>query len=482
MVGGLDESRRALATIITELNIETKTVYPACGFFMNDETNKPVAALGDMVVPSLDSQTTFHTSRHYFENEITKHEVTSAREVTEATANMITSMPDGNKRAALMTRGFGVVAPLGYLLKKSALGVFPYLYLYGARGSSKTHLACYAATRIYGEQAPLNSESIGSSFRLGMEFAATTFPRVIDEAQETFEGSLAMFKAAATSPLATKRGNKDKTMDSYPAFCSFILTSNSPPIDPEADAANAVSDRVIVVQCKTGEDFDNKTYQTALMYLERYGVVFGNLIIHELMKELEAKTLDGIVREIIELSEVIRKDLNGVQQRRLFCLAEIMWGTKLYYRILSEYGIASPVPFNDDSHLTVFLFGEGETQREEREWEFAKSFVEWCEGVAEAITADRMGERPTYKFAGAGIFPTARGLVITKNALKTYYRTFPQKTIAVKTLVEMAERIKECGIRIEPPNVYGIGEESKTVRGIRLFGKEMPEIKLDGCS
>lgn len=481
LVGGIDECRRATSAIITELDIETKRVYPACGIFMNEETNTPVAALGDMVVPSLDSQVSFHTSRKYFENEVTKHEVISPREVVQATSDMITSMPDGNKRAALLARGFGVVAPICYLLKKSVMGVFPYLYLYGPRGTSKTHLSCYAATKIYGEQAALNSESIGSSFRLGMEFAATTFPRVIDEAQETFESSLAMFKAAATSPLATKRGNKDKSMDSYPAFCTFLLTSNSPPIDPEADAANAVSDRVVVTQCKTGEDFDNGTYQAALMILDNYGILFGNLTIGTILKEFEEKTMDGVIREIMQISEVIRKDFPTVQQRRLFCLSEIMWGVKLYYKMLEQHGIAMPVPFVDDSHLAIFLFDEGEGQRTEREGEFAKSFVEWCEGIAEAIESDRSGKFPTYKYAGAGIFPTKRGLVVTKNALKTYYRTFPQKTIAVKTIVELHERIKECGIRIEKPDVYGIGDCQKTARGIRLNGELPKEEKLKDC-
>ena len=384
-----DEMRRVLAHIISTIpNLRTDMVFPAVGIFYDHETDKVTLAMdGTAVHPTTDSQEVFFKM---FTHAMDNANLDDINEVAQETVNFIDAMPGINKYSALIARGYCCIAPLAYVIKESRINVFPYMYLYGSKGSSKTQIATTAATYVFGEREVLASDAVESAFRLGTEFTATTFPRVIDEAHDVFQKNISIFKSGATSTLATKRGNKDKTLDRYSAFCSFIFTSNMMPISVEEDLQGAVMDRVLVVECESGRDFDKSKYQKAMGLLIRKAPVFGKFLISYLGRLVQKEGgVEQLVKEILEIADIFSDIDEKITMRRAYCLAEAVMGIKIYARILEECGVVFPYPhlMVDDRALCEMVYAKIQQAIKNEEHMNLVNFMQWA--ITMAIGDDR---------------------------------------------------------------------------------------------
>lgn len=423
--------RCALSALISSQDIAIRRVYPAIGIYWNDKTKTPALALDEQtVIPAISSQ---ESVLRVYEDANKSCDTTRTKEALQASADLITSMPIEMKNAALVSRGFATIAPLAYELKKHGPAVFPYLYLYGPKGSAKTALAKYCATKAFGEMEMLTSDAVDSQFRLGQEFGASKFPRVIDEAHDIFAKHQSIFKSAATGTLATKRGNKDKTMDEYPALCTFIFTSNLQPIAAEDDAQGAVADRVLVVPCKTGPTFNRKLYNHATGILNSNSFLVGKEIINALEHELKTTGIMGLVRSIHLLAEKASIDY-GVPQRRAMCFAEVATGIEIYNSLLKSNGVEPPLTLDEPYaalELVIKMFHDPEGNEEK---EPVLSLLDFSRAIAQTRGLN-LSEYGIYHPA------KSRGLIITTNTLRAFKKQFSLKTMAIRNLKDLESQL-----------------------------------------
>ena len=380
-----DEMRRVIAHIITTSpNVGVTKVYPAIGIYYNQHSGVVTMALdANTVHPTTDSQEVFFKT---FTGAMNGHcEMEQLQAVAQATVDFIDAMPKVNSYAALIGRGYACIAPLAYVIKESRVNVFPYLYLYGAKGSSKTQIATTAATFVFGEREVLASDAVESAFRLGTEFTATTLPRVIDEAHDVFIKNISIFKSGATSTLATKRGNKDKTLDRYSAFCSFIFTSNMMPISAEEDLQGAVMDRVLVVECDSGPDFNKDKYQKAMGLLMRKSNVFGKHLLNYLGRLVQKEGgVEILVNELLRIADIFTSIDEKITIRRAYCLAEAAMGIKIYADVLQDIGV--PFPYGhllvDDRALCDMIYSKIQEEIKNEEHMNLINFLQWAVSLA----------------------------------------------------------------------------------------------------
>jgi hypothetical protein len=426
--------KQAIGTIIANSEIPQKNVYPAVGFFLGKDSTF-FANAEDNVFPALDSQSSYLrryvASMKYYNKE-------QEKDALKASAEFIESMPKKNQLPALFARAYSFVAPLGYCMKQTIVGVFPYLYLYGQRGCSKTHIGTICSTYLFGETEPLTSDAIGSDFRLGMEFSATTFPRLVDDGEDVFKKNIAMFKSAATGRVATKRGNKDKTLDTYSAFCPFIFTSNSIPIPPEEDAKGSLMDRLLVVECYSGPDFNKEKYQNAYWVLSKCGFAMGRLIC-DVCAEKSKGGVEGVVKELIEIADKFQG--KGVPLRRAYCLAYLVMGIRWYYATLEKNGIPVPIPFEKEETIIDEIYTLLQSKIELAELTPVISFLDFV------VSTNRLTIEEQTR---AGIYPGTKSeddsyLIITNNTLKRYKQAFNLRYAPYSDLSELWNDMQRFG-------------------------------------
>jgi hypothetical protein len=439
-----DELKRILAYIIsyTESTTPIHKAYPAVGLFAENGGLFP--ALDNFTVrPLTDSQESF-SRVFYFAMDGAKQE--DYKEAMQASVDFIEAMPEKNKYNTLITRGFSCIAPLAYVIKDTPIGIFPYLYLYGMKGSSKTQIAMVSAVYPFGERQPISSEGVESAFRLGMEFSATTLPRAIDEAHDVFQKNLAIFKSGATSTTATKRGNKDKTMDKYSALCTFIFTSNVPPIAAEDDAQGSVMDRVLMLECVSGDDFNKEKYQRAVSVLVNKSPIIGM----KLLDYLKRRTEGGIRPLVDEISHYVDifQDFDGsIPLRRAYCLAEVAVGIKIYTELLSEAGVGFPYGFLllDDRMLCQMLYEKIQASTKHDELTNMMNFMQY------ALT---LVSTDSKRAAESGIFYAAGNeeVLITPTAFTQYRRYNLSKERPYSKLPELQRDLARVGLNSEITN------------------------------
>jgi hypothetical protein len=442
--------KNVLSAVLRQMDIKTKEVYPAVGFYMQE--GKVIYASNEMVFPLLDAQKRYASLIKECEKEYPDEK---KKEVLQASINFIMAMPKDNQLSALITRGFSFISPLGYMLKQSPLGVFPYLYLYGEKGSSKTHIADVSTTYTFGEKEHLTSDSVNSAFRLGMEFSSCTFPRVIDEAHGIFTDNISTFKSAATSTIATKRGNKDKTLDTYPSFCSYLFTSNMIPIAPEEDQANALMDRVIVVECFSGRDFDRGKYLPAHTYLLQNGAVLGGMII-EILKNINYPDFQS---QILDLANTIQDENPQTTQRRAYCLAYLVWGVQEYLMLLAKYGLDNPWKEYSNRKIMDMIVNKAKADTMDENAKVV-NMLTW----AFSLPGDEMQRFGVYpgKLDDESGKPT---LILHNNMLKKYAQYFSMKQQPYHSLSEVSKDLKRIGLIIEADMHSSV---SKKIWGLKV--------------
>lgn len=453
VVGAAEDARKVVSLIFSSTEKKVHA-HSAVGLFQVGGSIH--AAIDEAeVFPMNDSQAQFLKD---FANSLKMASASgyAPREVIQASADFIAAMPKENVFQALIARGFCTIAPLAFELKKSQISVFPYLYLHGEKGSSKTHIANISATKTFGERQMLNSESIDSPFRLAMEFSATTFPRAIDEAQDVFTKNFVIFKAAATSLLATKRGTRERHMVDYPALCSFVFTSNIPPIQPEEDAQNAIAERVIKLECQRGDEFNREKYLEAMNILSNAGVLLGLRVV----QKLKERKMDWYIDEVIRIAQHIQENVSDDYRptvRRCYSLAEMVLGTKIYYEILDEEKILPPYPFRDESHMVLALCRAVVERERDEEMRFIENFLNWAEAIQ---------HRPDAEVNG--VFTACDGdLIITANALKAFRRFYNLKSVGIGDVEQLAKEIGKLG---DVEARYGVHADTnkKSRRGVRV--------------
>jgi hypothetical protein len=440
-----DKLKSALAFLISSTSIEEKKVFPAVGIYHDKNENKFVLIdKDDEVKPNTDSQSDFMKFYLFMK----KEKKGEYKDVLEASADFISSMPECNKKAALLARGFSCIAPISFALKKTPINVFPYLYLVGGKGSSKTQIMTTCSTYMYGEAEPLSGESVESSFRLGMEFCATTFPRGVDEAHDIFQKNLSIFKSGATNTMATKRGNKDKTRDKYNAFCTMIFTSNVMPIAPEEDAQGSVMDRVLMIECDKGQDFKKELYQKAMKNLGASSFLLGQ----EVCRRLVLINPDDLVNELMRLSAIIQTKNESIGLRRAYCLAEIAYGMKIYFDMLRDAGIEREFVIKSDEAICTMVYEKIHKPIEGDEFQNLCNFVEWAHVAASnnlqegekcgifASTDSEVVERNGKLVAG-------QILLITSNSLQKYKQTNGLLVRPYGKLSELAKDMEQVGYK-----------------------------------
>lgn len=452
-----DDMRQVVSRIISssEKAIPVVKVYPAVGIYSNKDTQKVTCALDESTVhPTTDSQRSFLKN---FSASMKKIDDNDFEMVAKETVNFITAMPAKNAYAALIARGYACLAPLAYVIKETAVNVFPYLYLYGSKGSSKTQIATTAVTFPYGESEVLASDAVESAFRLGTEFTATTMPRVIDEAHDVFLKNISIFKSGATSTLATKRGNKDKTLDRYSAFCSFVFTSNVMPIAVEEDQQGAVMDRVLVVECESGYDFKKEQYQKAMGVLMRKAPVFGKKTVDYLKRLVEVEGgVENLTQDLMRLSDIFMKIDEKVTTRRAYCLAEAALGIKIYDAILREAGVEFPYPILlvDDEAICHMIYEKIQVGIKNEEYMNLNNFMQWAMTVARderraaeagAVLAPIRYEQVDSKSGKLIDSIEHQDILVTTNAFAAFKKSYNLETKPYMTLPELQKALQRLG-------------------------------------
>jgi hypothetical protein len=440
--------KNVLSAIIRAMQVPTKIVYPTTGFFL--ENNEIVFVGPERAYPLLDTQKKYVKS---IASVLQPPSEEKKKEVLQASVDFITAMPERNKNSALISRGFSFVAPLGYVLKQTPLGVFPYLYLYGEKGSSKTHIADVSATYTFGETDHLTSDSVNSAFRLGIEFASCTFPRVIDEAHDVFIDNISTFKSAATSTIATKRGNKDKTLDAYPSFCPPIFTSNMLPITVEQDQSNALMDRIIIDECFSGQDFDKEKYRKAHLTMIKDGWVLGNLII----RFLSEQKIEEVKKGITEIADYIQDKSGGtITQRRAYCLAYLVWGIESYTLVLAKHGIENPWGSLKTMDILEMVVKKSITDTIKDE-DKVIGFLDW----AFAISRGKLEEAEKMGIFEGNPDVEDSYIILLANSIRKYAQHIGIKHPPYSSLKELAADLGRIGIVVEPTGHKTKGNDSK---------------------
>lgn len=471
-----DRMKQAIGAVIGGLGSQIKThnVYPSVGFFYNkDKDIVDCAKDKNTVFPITDSQVTY---LNRFEGMAALADEQKQKDALIASADMILSMPKRNMLPALVVRAYNFVAPLGYVAKQTVLGVFPYLFLYGQKGCSKTHLGLTASTYIFGEMEPLTSDAIDSPFRLGMEFTATTNPRLVDDGEDIFKKNIGIFKAAATSTIATKRGNRDKTLDVYRSFCPFIFTSNSIPIPPEEDARGALMDRLLVLECFAGDDFGKEKYQKSLSFLVTNGTALGKVIYDELIEETK-EGINKFVLEIMRIASLFQAKDSNVSLRRSYCLAYVVWGIKKYYSVLEKNNINTPIPFEKEETMIDEIHSVFQENAKVNELASLVNFMDFVFGTQQLKLEDRVKlgvyegspDKDTY-------------LIITPNCIKKYKQQFNLQKPPYSDLKELCVDLKKIGLEDIKPTAHR-DRDNNLHWGVKVskagFSRKLSEIA--GC-
>lgn len=474
-VGLKEFSRQFISMAIRSSNVKVQKTYQAAGLYWDPITKKIInASTTANVFPSTDSQTKYLNESTKFKNMI---EGKDEKAVLQASYDMVRAMPKFNHLPALVARGFSLLAPLGYEIRKSMIGVFPYLYLYGPKGSSKTHMADCCSTLIYGGAGNhLNSNSVGSQFRLGMEFAATTFPRNIDEAHDLFVKNLEIFKDAATSTLATKRGGTNMKMTTYPAYASFILTSNGMPIDSEADVGGGMMDRIIVLKMDKGKEFNQQLYSTAHMKIHTHGMLLGDIFIRKMKDIIDTIGMEQFSTEVIRSAQEISAK-SGIPIRRATCIAEMVIGAKLYLRILADNDINFSECF-DQSTVQDEIVESMSLIHKESEKDFIRPFLDWIEATIQS-NIFRTSQDVQYSYGkiqldGLDLGAKNETVIITKLALMAYAKRYNYKVMNIKTLPELSDELMKVGYTNVDPAAH------KTAQGATKHGIRIPRNGPEG--
>lgn len=453
-----DRMKQALGAIIAQLDIPTHDVYPAVGFFYDKAAKKVKCAnRREEVFPITDAQEVY---LRRFDELIKVVDKEKEMKVLDASVDFINSMPKKNRFAALIARAFSFVAPLGYVSKQTVLGVFPYLYLFGQKGCSKTHIGMTASTYLFGELEPLTSDAIDSPFRLGLEFTATTNPRLVDDGEDVFKKNVATFKAAATSTVATKRGNKDKTLDTYRAFCPFIFTSNNIPIPPEEDSGGALMDRLLVVECFAGTDFEKELYQKSFTMLSAQGSALGKVIYEALAEEMKDGP-DKFVSEIMRIAALFQEEDMNISLRRSYCLAYVVWGIKKYYEVLEKNGRLPPIPYQHEKTIIKEIRNIFQENARVNELANLINFMDFVFGATRFEEQDMARASVYWGMKGADA-----AVIITSNTLKRYRQQYNLQKSPYSDLPSLSEDFKKIGLDL-PPTAHK--DERDTLRwGIKV--------------
>lgn len=477
-----DKLKQTLAHVLTEVNMETIEAYPAVGLFPTADGKLIFAGDESNVFPAIDSQRTYF---EFYKTKKRNHNPNMLKEVLQASSTFISILPDKTRESALIARGFSTIAPLAYAIKSSSIKVFPYLYLYGTTGSSKSQIADTTTTYIYGDREHLSGEAVETSFRLGQEFGATTYPRVVDEAHDVFTKNLSIFKSAATSTQATKRGKgTDKAMDRYPAFCSFVFTSNVEPISPEEDVQGAVMDRVLVAECSRSPAFNSvrDKYNESLKMIMQNGFGLGLVTTEFIMAK--AKDMKVIEDEVYALATKFQvKDVN-LQSRRAYCLAEVALGIKWYYEILEVNGIDKPIPFVNEEEMISLIYSHIQKGLIEDEKNPIFNFINFVlmatqqrsEKMAElgVFTLTRsLSEEEKYKL---GMDSEDLDIFISVATIKHYNRTFTNGKAEHKysTLKDICVDLSKIGIVVDEATTHKFGNKGNmAMRGLRIPKSEI---------
>jgi len=454
-----EELKRIIAHIRTNTPLKTTKVYPAVGIYYSDITQTyTMAVTPETVHPTTDSQDVFFRQFMFAMEQASKADANEYRTVLQATMDFISAMPSKNTYSALIARGYACIAPLAYVLKASQITIFPYLYLYGSKGSSKTQIATTAATFVFGEKEVLASDAVESAFRLGTEFTACTFPRVVDEAQDVFMKNISIFKSGASSTLATKRGNKDKTLDRYSAFCSFIFTSNIMPIAVEQDKQGAVMDRVLVLECDYGADFKKEQYFGAYGILMKRSCVFGKKLIEKLDNILRDRGVDWLTNEVQRIAQIFTDMDSHITPRRAQCLAEVVLGMKIYIEMLHEgevkfeYPWIDPFTAGNDKALCDMVYVKIQEAVKDEEFQNLKNFMQYATTHRDETDANQKGIYIKYigveRENARSLKPDTiqqKCVLISTNAFKLYKKYSGAEDMPYTKLAELVKDLQRIG-------------------------------------
>lgn len=444
-----DMLRSVLTKIISENEIKKIVAYPAIGFYISKVDGSLVHAIDKTIVyPALDSQKDYLES-YLFKNRF--YDEKNNKEMLQASSDFIKSLPDKTKQSALVARAFGTIAPLAYILKESPIRVFPYLYLYGEKGSSKTQIATVSCTSVFGDREILGGNAIDSNFRLGYAFSATTYPRVVDEAHDVFSKNISIFKSSATSTTATERGTKERGMDKYPALCSFCFTSNIPPIDNNDDSGGAMMDRILIAECVSGEGFNRELYNSAYPILLKFGFNYSKLVESKIKEEL-VSGVDSLLATVHTFANTfIQYDIeNGknIQQRRAYCLSEIVVGIEWYYRILDAYGVERPIQIDD---LCKFVYDTLQKEYSAEENIQIYNFLTFVRSQS-SRGMDKWNKMAEYGMFLSDATDADSDIVITGLTLDSYNKIYNHKIKYYRSLKMVVNDLRKIGIIVEEPS------------------------------
>ena len=161
-----------------------------------------------------------------------------------------------NRRSILWSLfGYSAIAPFLFELKK-VLNWGGWLVLIGPRGTKKSALCQLFTERLYGIDRK-NWSEIESDFRFSYYISCSTYPITIEEIEKINQKIIPMLKAAAVSPIATSRGQRDQKIKKYYARAALIFNGNRLPITDEA-----MLSRLIVIYT----NLDDKPENGCLLY------------------------------------------------------------------------------------------------------------------------------------------------------------------------------------------------------------------------
>jgi hypothetical protein len=271
--------------------------------------------------------------------------------------------------------GFSATAPFSYALRADGDFFWPLIILKGPKNTGKTTIGRLFTSFLYGMQEGGPSE-VTSDFRLLDFIAGTTFPRLVDEAENAkFEGHKFSIKISTTlkdavqNQLVGSRGNLDRTKKIYAARTPLIMAGNKMDIEDPA-----LLTRMIIIN----------TGQQDKIESERRGI-FKSEILSRLNKgfgiELAKFVINryGTAKGILSDIRSIKIPYSFSDPRRGDFYCSIYLGLKIWNEFYGLNGMEFPLRgyLEMDKFNEVVSSLEGANEEESSERQEIQEVIEW---------------------------------------------------------------------------------------------------------
>lgn len=347
-----------------------------------------------------------------------------------------------NDKLALMF-GYSAIAPFFYALKGCGNFFVPLNISQGPRGTGKTTLGELFTRYLYGIP-PGGPSDVTSEFRLLDFMTGTTFPRLVDEAENAkFTGIgtkiTATLKDASQRQFVGVRGNPDKSKKLYAARTPLELAGNKFSLEDQALRARSIFTIFDTIETKSGDQRGKLQSEVLSRLTEGFGLKLVQFTIQNF------PDVRGLLAEIRKQ----RIDYHFADSRREDFYGAIFFGLSQWAIFYRSLGIQFPLSAYTEITRFVELVKKYETtnNEESRDNQSVTAFIDWVKtkmGLLEHYESER--QSPPQYMELKQMFRKAErdgktGILVTQTALGEFKRFSP--AFSDSTLSEIAESLSK---------------------------------------